>query len=330
MPDIAILATPNAAGASLFGVMEVFAVANRVIRSTGAPTALYRTTLCSIDGAPVKSLEGPEISGATAIKSIARADLLYLSPPSVSSKSELNVQRQHWTGIAAWLASEHHRYTGVASHCCGSFILAQAGLLADGHATTAWWLSDLLAAEYPDIQVDDAAIVVQSGKCTTAAGTSAYLDAALELLRQCAGASVARLTAKYLMTDRQRHNQSAYRLELPGGSTTDDLISHARLWIKRHLSTDFKIDELAKALAVSPRTLLRRFQQQTGASPQTLVQTMRVERSKILFETTDLPLADIAKRCGYLDESAFRRVFKRYCGMSPRDYRLRFRGHPIR
>lgn len=326
MPDIAILAAPNAAGTSLFGTMELFAIANRIIRSTGSSAALFNTTLCSLGGASVKSLEGIEISIAGAIENIAQADLLYVAPPSIGSKDELALQRQHWADTATWLTSEHQRYHHIASHCCGSFLLAQAGLLAGGSATTAWWLSDLLAAEYPDIRVDHNAIVVQSGRCTTAAGTSAYQDMALGLVSQLASPSVGRLTSKYLMADRQRHSQSAYRLDLNDGNASDELVSQARVWIKKHLAIDFKIDDLARALAVSPRTLLRRFQQHAGYSPQTLVQTMRVERSKVLFETTDLPLADIARRCGYLDESAFRRVFQRYCGLSPKAYRLRFKG----
>lgn len=324
MPDITILATPNAAGASLFGVMELFSAANRIICSTGQPSALFNTTLCSLAGTAITTSEGITISVKNAIEDTPRADLLYIAPPSISSDNELEQQSLQWHETVSWLASEHHRFDSIASHCCGSFLLAQCGLLDGGGATTAWWLSELLATRHPEISVDPNAIIVRSGKCITAAGTGAYQDMALDLLRQLAGTSISRLTAKYLMADRQRRSQSAYRLDLADHSQADALITQARVWIKKNLANDFKIDELASALHTSPRTLLRRFQEHSGNTPQALVQSMRIERSKVLFETTNLAVDAIARRCGYRDESAFRRVFKRYCGLSPREYRLRF------
>ena len=61
-------------------------------------------------------------------------------------------------------------------------------------------------------------------------------------------------------------------------------------------------------------------------SSQAFTQKLRIEKCKILLETTTLRFGDIAQRCGYNDESALRRLFKRYCQLSPRDYRQRFNG----
>ncbi len=324
MPEIAILAAPNVSAASLFGAAEMFAAANRVILSTAQPTGLFNVSLCSMSGAPVMTSGGVVISIPTALENLQHADLLYIAPPSIHSKSELGQQTQAWAKVVAWLQSEHERYSCIASHCCGSFILAQSGLLGGGQATSAWWLNNVLAAEHPDIAVDPDAIVVRSDRYVTAAGTSAYQDLIIEFIREFAGPSVSRLTAKYWMTDRQRRSQSAYRLAADSGPGQDELAEQARRWIKKHLSTNFKIDDLAHALNTTPRTLLRRMQEHTGDSVQSLIQKIRIEHSKVLLETTDLKLQSIARRCGYLDESAFRRVFKRHCGMSAREFRLRF------
>lgn len=332
MPEIVIAAPPSAAGASLFGVIEFFAAANRIITSTQQPISLFNLTLCSLGGEPIKSSEGIAIAVETALRDISKADLLYIAPPSISSRNELILHTRQWREIVAWLGSEHDRFETIASHCSGSFLLAQAGLLDGGCATTAWWLADLLATEHPEIQVDPDAIVVQSGKYITGAGTGAYQDLSLELLHQLAGPSVCRLTAKYLMADRQRRSQSAYRLDLPAKTDSHEFMSQARLWIKGNLANDFKIEDLANALNTHPRTLLRRFQQHAGSTPQALVQAMRIERGKVLFETTELAAHVIARRCGYQDESAFHRAFKKHCGLSPREYRLRFgsKSHDLR
>lgn len=75
---------------------------------------------------------------------------------------------------------------------------------------------------------------------------------------------------------------------------------------------------------MSPRTLIRRFQNVLGEAPQGFTQMLRIEKSRVLLETTQLSFPEIVQRCGYNDESAFRRLFKRHCQLSPRDYRRRF------
>ena len=51
----------------------------------------------------------------------------------------------------------------------------------------------------------------------------------------------------------------------------------------------------------------------------------RVERAKELLESTRLSLEQIVEKVGYVDVSAFRRLFVRHVGMSPAQYRQRFR-----
>lgn len=66
------------------------------------------------------------------------------------------------------------------------------------------------------------------------------------------------------------------------------------------------------------------FKESTGDSPKVFVQKIRVEMSKALLENTQLRMDAILERIGYSDDSAFRRLFKKYTGLSPREYRERF------
>jgi AraC-like DNA-binding protein len=50
---------------------------------------------------------------------------------------------------------------------------------------------------------------------------------------------------------------------------------------------------------------------------------LRIEESKQLLETSDEPVEEIAEKVGYQDIASFRRVFRRYVGVSPADYRRR-------
>lgn len=81
------------------------------------------------------------------------------------------------------------------------------------------------------------------------------------------------------------------------------------------------IDELAQAAAVSPRTLARRVQAALGVTPHELVQRIRVAHAAHLLETTRASVDEVAERVGYADAAAFRKVFRRLTGESPRGRR---------
>ena len=53
------------------------------------------------------------------------------------------------------------------------------------------------------------------------------------------------------------------------------------------------------------------------------VQVLRVEEAKLLLETTDRAVDDVALDVGYLEPSSFRRLFRRMVGLTPSEYRRR-------
>ena len=55
------------------------------------------------------------------------------------------------------------------------------------------------------------------------------------------------------------------------------------------------------------------------------MQSLRIEEAKQMLETTDEPIDAIAGEVGYTEPAAFRRLFKRATGISPLQYRQRFR-----
>ena len=171
--------------------------------------------------------------------------------------------------------------------------------------------------------LDADAICTQSHNIICGAGTTSYQDVCLAILEKFAGKHFARLVAKYMMVDNQRRSQAPYAI-LSLIESDDRVVNKAENWIRANLAKDFRIEDVASEVAVSPRTLIRRFQNTLGETPQTFTQKLRIEKCKTLLETTQLRFGEIVQRCGYNDESAFRRLFKRHCQLSPRDYRRRF------
>ena len=77
---------------------------------------------------------------------------------------------------------------------------------------------------------------------------------------------------------------------------------------------------IAEALGVSPRTLHRRLADEHTSYSEILDQT-RLMRAAALLKETDMKLLDITLMLGYENASSFTRAFRRWAGISPRDYR---------
>ncbi|WP_321916096.1 MULTISPECIES: helix-turn-helix transcriptional regulator [unclassified Paraburkholderia] len=87
------------------------------------------------------------------------------------------------------------------------------------------------------------------------------------------------------------------------------------------------LEEVASQLAVSKRTLARRLSAENLAY-QDLIDEVRSELACWYLRQTSLPIGEIVERTGFSEMSNFSRGFKRLHGISPREYRNRYRSNP--
>ena len=92
-------------------------------------------------------------------------------------------------------------------------------------------------------------------------------------------------------------------------------------YLNEHYAEEISVDSLAEKLNISKYYFIKIFKQATGESPVAYITKLRLSKAKYLLETTDLIMADIAASCGFNHFSSFTSQFKRYCGMSPTDYK---------
>lgn len=90
---------------------------------------------------------------------------------------------------------------------------------------------------------------------------------------------------------------------------------------RRRFAERLEVADLASAADMSIAQLERSSRRLLGLTPKQLIMRFRVEEGLRLLTTTDSPLADIAHACGYYDQSAFNRHFRRVVGSSPALYR---------
>jgi transcriptional regulator GlxA family with amidase domain len=206
----------------------------------------------------------------------------------------------------------------MSAACIGTFVMAESGLLDRQRATTTWWLAPLFRERYPEVLLEESQMIIQSGRVVTAGAALSHMDLALWLVRHTSP-QLASLTAKYLIVD-SRPSQSAYALA-DHLVHSDPLVQRFERWARSRLARGFSLDEAARAVGTSKRTLARRMQSVLGKSPLSYFQSLRVERAVHLLKTTDASVDEVAGRVGYADGVTLRALLRRRLDLGIREIR---------
>jgi transcriptional regulator GlxA family with amidase domain len=217
------------------------------------------------------------------------------------------------------LARESRR---VSSVCSGTGVLAAAGLLDGRRCTTHWGVAKSLATRYPRIEVDPKPLYIKDGNVYTAAGVTSGLDLTLAFVEEDHGAELARAVARALVTYLHRPGNQAQvsmfvRDPAPENSVVRKLVTH----IAANLDDDLGAAALADRAGVSERHLTRLFLDHVGRPPAKYVRETRTEAAARLLTSTALPLAAIARRCGFGSAETLRQAFVGQYGIPPSRYR---------
>lgn len=99
------------------------------------------------------------------------------------------------------------------------------------------------------------------------------------------------------------------------------IVKAAAEYIAQHFSEDITLASVAQMLHVNTSYLSMLFRQVTGKTFKEHLNRVRVEEAERLLSNTDYAIIEIAIACGYRDQSYFTKVFKKYTGLTPRQYR---------
>jgi AraC family transcriptional regulator of arabinose operon len=142
------------------------------------------------------------------------------------------------------------------------------------------------------------------------------LERTVEACRQPDGGAHRWMEA--VMWEVQRCDKLLEHAADPFQGRIDDLV----LRLRNEPQAAPRVAAMAAALGLSEDAFSRRFRQRTGMAPRRFVVHCRLDRARELLRDTQLPIAEIAQRCGYADPAFFTRHFaSHHQGASPRAWR---------
>jgi AraC family transcriptional activator FtrA len=277
----------------------------------------YRFASVAIDTGPMRAHGGLLFTADGGVDLLDRADLIVMA-----GWKGANVPVPQ--ALIARLRAAWERGARLASICSGAFVLAATGLLDGQRAATHWRYARALQAQYPGIEVDAAVLYAEGPRVFTSAGSAAGMDLMLHIVRGDFGVEAANSVARRLVMPPHRHGGQAQFIERPVPRTGDQRLAGLLDEIRADLRAAWSVERMASAVAMSPRTFLRRFTELTGQPPGQWVVAERVEYAKRLLESSALPIERIATEAGLGSLQALRHHFQQQLGISPRQYRAMF------
>lgn len=317
--EIGIVLYPGAQMAAVLGLTDLLGVADRLAREKrqlqDAP--LLRVShwqKAAQDEDPVRVFDTlPDAEGKPTV---------LIVPPALGDP----VSRETARLYADWLRNSHGTGITLASVCAGALVLGETGVLANRTVTTHWAYGELLRTRFPEVGgVETDRLIVDDGDIITAGGVMAWTDLGLKLVDRFLGPTIMIETARYLLLDPPGREQCYYSVFAPRLTHGDAAVLKVQHWLQVTDARETSLAAMAAEAGLEERTFLRRFQKATGLTTTEYIQRLRVGKAQELLQFSALSVDQIAWEAGYADPGAFRKVFTRIVGLTPNEFRRRFR-----
>ncbi len=301
--------TPRFNMMTLTALLEPLRIANYL-----SPAQVYSHHFCSFDSNLVKSSNGMYQTCEAPKETLSRRSTIFVLA-SWGGENYKNTQ------LMSWLRLQHRKGVQICGIELGSFILAEAGLLADQRATTHWSYLQGFQEKYPRIDVVEQ-LFTQTSQIMTCAGGTASFDLMLFFISKYRGEKLAGEIADQIMHHPLRPPETSQRVT--HGRGIDSLHANVRKAveiIKANIEDPWRVSEIADGVGISQRQLERRFKAHFGCSVASFSQLLRLQHARVLLVSTDLSISEILTASGFNTQSHFNAVFKNCFDRKPSAYR---------
>jgi len=252
---------------------------------------------------------------------IKRTDLIIIA--AIDGRLEREIERNQ--AYVPWIREQRiSNGADIASLCKGAFILADTGLLNGKKCSTHWTAHNQFTRLYPEVELIPEKIITEDNGIYSSGGAYSFLNFTIYLIERYLGREVAIRCSKFSEIDIDRIDQSPFSIFHGQKDHGDEAILKAQLYIEDHHQDKIPIPDLAELSHMSERTFLRRFKKLTANTPAQYIQRVKVEAAKKMLESTTLQIQQVMFDVGYNDFNAFRKIFKKFAGLSPQAYQRKY------
>jgi transcriptional regulator GlxA family with amidase domain len=310
---------PDALGLDFNGPLEVFYVANRLLNETGKHDQGYAPVFSAKEPGPIRLSSGLMVLADNKLGQGDPPDVL-LVPGGPGADLAMDNP-----GLVRLIRERAQIAGQVVSVCNGAMILGACGILDGKRATTHWLCTDDLDEKHPLVEVEPDAIFVHDGNVSTSAGVTAGIDLALALVEEDHGAALALDVARILVLYfRRAGGQSQFSAPMESRRRAGKRFGELHEWILDNIQESLTVERLAKQAGMSPRNFARVFSAQTGMTPASYVEALRLDQAREVLESGEDSMEQVAEASGFGSEDRMRRAFRRRLGVSPAQYRVHF------
>ncbi|WOJ95578.1 helix-turn-helix domain-containing protein [Congregibacter brevis] len=323
MPTAALIIYPEALATSVTLPAEILHAAAQMSQTTRGRGVDAQIQLLGLEGNPSVTLDsGLSLNLDGDLSDLQRCDLVIL-PAIWRHPRRVLKHAKKWLPKIEEL---HALGSSICSVGTASALLAETGLLDGRPATTHWHDFDRFEKSYPQVDLKRRHLITQSERLYCVGSVNSIGDFMVHFVEQWYGERIARAVETQFSPEARQSFETAAFLQESSGAHHDALIREAQDHMQLHPADEHSVDSLAAMSGLSARSFGRRFRKATGETPIRYLLNLRIREARALLQHSDLPLADIAWRCGFNSSSRFSQAFRSATDLSPREFREAVRG----
>lgn len=311
---IAFVLAPQFPMLAFAAALDPLRVANRL-----SERPLFEWSLTSVDGQPVTASNGITVAVQGSLDTLHDIDLVVVCV----GLEPLQFGRQH--RIHHQLRRLAHHGAAIGAVSCGTFVLAEAGLLSGRRATVHWEYDELFRKRYPALQTSRELFIFDRDVFTCCGGTAA-LDMMLHLVREAFGKQLAQDVAEQFIYPRIRDEEEQQRAAVQNRyAVASPRLAQVIEMMESTLDEPVPLRDLAARAGISTRQIERLFKEQMGIGPSMFYLKRRLERARTMLRQTLQPIREVAVECGFGSTAHFSHAYKKAFGLPPTQERTNAR-----
>ena len=319
MKHISILVPKGAILVSLEGSRQLFTQVNTFFKARGE-SPIFKVELVGLTQETPLSGGSFTANADLLLADVKKTDLIII--PALDGEIGAAVERNR--DFIPWIVEQHENGAEIASLCMGAFLLASTGLLKGKKCATHWLATNDFRRMFPDVELVTEKIITSENGIYSSGGAFSYLNLILYLIEKYAGREMSILAAKVFAIEIEREDQLSFTIFQGQKDHEDESIQEAQAFIEQNFEDKITVDQLADMLALSRRSLERRFKRATSNTISEYIQRVKIEVAKKNLETSRKNVNEVMYDVGYSDTKAFRTIFKKITGLSPMEYRNKY------